>query len=112
MLNRLFVIKVVHTVVFYFMCACLLYILYCGITGTFNWALLVAIAAIFLEGLALLLNRGRCPFTTLAEKHGAGKGSVTDMFLPLCIARNVFRVSTVLFSFELALLAFRYFTKL
>ena len=92
------------------MAACLFYILYCGITRTYNWLLLAAILAVLIEGLALLLNKGRCPFTTLAEKHGAEKGTVTDIFLPDWISRNVFRISTVLFSVELILLAFRYFT--
>ena len=91
------------------MSACLIYILYCGITKTYDWTLLLAISAILINGLALLLNHGRCPLTTLAEKQGAEKGSVTDIFLPQWIARNVFRVSTVLFSAELVLLAFRYF---
>ena len=93
------------------MSACLIYILYCGITKTYNWALLLAISAILINGLALLLNHGRCPLTILAEKHGAEKGSVTDIFLPAWIARHLFRLSTVLFSTELVLLAFGYFMK-
>ena len=93
------------------MSACLLYILYCGITRTYNRALLLAISAIFIEGFALLLNHGRCPLTTLAEKSGAEKGSVTDIFLPPWIARNVFRFSAVLFTAELVLLGLVYFIK-
>ncbi len=109
MLSRLFYIRFIHTLIFFFMSACLVYVLYAGITKTYNLLLLLAICAIFVEGLALLLNRGRCPLTTLAERHGAEKGSVTDIFLPGWIARNVFRVSVVLFPLELALLVLRYF---
>ena len=87
----------------------LLYILYCAITRTYNWILLLALIAIMINGLALLLNHMRCPLTTLAEKLGAEKGSVTDIFLPQWMARNVFRVSTVLFTAELVLLALGYF---
>ena len=94
------------------MSVCLMYILYSGITRTFNWVLLIAIIAILIEGLALLLNNGRCPLTTLAEKYGAENGSVTDIFLPKVIARNLFRVSLLLFIAELVLLGFRYFTGL
>ena len=93
------------------MSACLVYILYCGITKTYNWALPLAISAVLINGLALLLNHGRCPLTTLAEKQGAEKGSVTDIFLPVWIARNVFRVSTVLFTAELVLLGIGFFMK-
>jgi hypothetical protein len=110
MRNKIFIIKFIHTIVFFFMSACLIYILYCGITRTFNWLLLVAIAAIMVEGMVLLFNHGRCPFTDLAEKAGATSGSVTDLFLPDWIALNTFKFSTVLFIAELVLLAVRYFT--
>jgi len=111
MINRLFILKLVHSVIFIFQSLCLLYILYCAVTGTFNWILLVAIVAILVNGLVLLLNRWRCPFTTIAERLGTEKGSVTDIFLLNWMARNVFRGSAVLFFIELVLLAFRYFMK-
>jgi len=107
--RKVFFLKAGHTVIFFFQTACLFYILYAGITRTFNAALAVAIIAIMLNGVALLLNRWRCPLTTFAEKHGAVSGSVTDIFLPKWIADNVFRVAVVLFPAELVLLAIRYF---
>ena len=110
-LNRVFFTKLVHSIIFLYMSVCLVYILIAGITRAFNWILVVALASIVFEGIVLLLNRGRCPFTTLAEKYGAKRGSVTDLFLPNVIARNTFRVSTVLFSAELIFLAIRYFFK-
>jgi len=110
--KAIFVIKFIHTVIFFFMVSCLLYVLYCGLTATYNWLLLLAIGAIMLEGLALLLNSGRCPFTTLAEKYGVVKGGVTDLFLPECISRHTFRVSTVLFIFALILLGVRFYAGL
>ena len=109
--NKLFLIKLIHTIIFIFISACLLYILYCGITKTYNLALLLAIGAIFIEGLALLLNQWRCPLTTLAEKSGAEKGSVTEMFYPKWFVPHTFRFSTALFIIGLVLLAFRYFVK-
>ncbi|MBI2329616.1 MAG: hypothetical protein HYU85_08325, partial [Chloroflexi bacterium] len=71
MFNRLFFIKLFHSLVFFFMLACLFYILYAGVTATFNQALLVALAAIFIEGSVLIFNRWRCPLATLTEKCGA-----------------------------------------
>ena len=109
--SKLFFIKSVHTIIFFFMTICLFYILYCGITETYNWLLLFAIGAILLEGLALILNNWRCPMTTLAERLGAEKGSVTDMFLPKWMSRHIFRVSPILFAAELVLLVFRYLTE-
>jgi len=111
MAHKLFIIKFTHSIVFWFQVSCLSYLLYAGITGTFNIFVLIAIASILFNGLLLLLNNGWCPFTTLAEKQGAEKGTVTDMFLPEYIARNVFRVSLPLFIGELVLLAVRFFTR-
>lgn len=61
-----------------------------------------------LEGIILLVNHGRCPFTTLAEKYGAKNGAVTDLFLPGWLARNTFNIFTTLFICELLVLGFRY----
>ncbi|MFC1941639.1 hypothetical protein ACFLWU_00275 [Chloroflexota bacterium] len=110
MLNKLFFIKLVHIVLFFFMVICLGYLLYCGVTRTFNWILILSVIAIIIEGIALLLNNWQCPLTTLAEKHGAESGAVSDLFLPGIITRNIFRVAMIIFPAELVLLAFRYFT--
>ena len=112
MLNKLLLIKSVHTLIFFFQAACLFYILYAGITRTYNLFLLVAIGSILINGVVLMLNRWRCPLTTFAERRGAMKGSVTDIFLPDWMAPGVFRVAAILFPAELILLAFRYLTGL
>ena len=91
------------------MAVCLGYILYCVITRTFNWTLLLAISAILVEGLVLLFNHWQCPFTNLAKNYGAEIGSVTDIFLPIWMARNVFRASSIIFICELILLGIRFF---
>ena len=80
--KKIFVIKLIHSILFFLMAFCLFYILYCAITDKYDWTLLIAMVIIILEGLSLVFNRRRCPLTTLAEKYGAEKGSVTDIFLP------------------------------
>ena len=111
MLSKLFFIKSVHSIIFFFVAACLAYILYAGITRTYDWYLAVAIGTVLIEGLALLFNHGRCPLTTFAEKRGAEIGSVTDIFLPAWCARHVFGFSVVLFVAELILLGVGYFIR-
>ena len=106
---RLVLIKWSHSVIAFFMLACLIYILYAGVTATFNVALLIAVATILIEGAAISLNKWRCPLTTLAERHGAEKGSVADIFMPGIIARNLFRWSPFVFAAELILLGVRYY---
>ena len=109
MSTGLFTIKLAHSLIFWFQVTCLAYLLYAGITRTFNSFVLIGQVSISLNGLALILNGGRCPFTTLAEAQGAQTGSVTDMYLPHVIARNVFRVSVPIFAAEVILLGVRYF---
>lgn len=111
MLNKLFLVKSIHTTIFIFMSACLIYILYSGITGTYNWTLLVAIGAILVEGLVLIINRWQCPLTNLARKYGDVKGSIADLFYPKWFAPHAFRFSTVLFIIGLIILGSNYFTK-
>lgn len=107
--RKVFIIKLVHSLIFWFQLACLGYILYAIIFRAFNWFLIIPIASILLNGVALSLNKGRCPFTNLAEKYGAESGSVTDLFLPDCIARNIFRFCGPFFVLEMIALAIRYF---
>ncbi len=107
--NKLFLIKSVHTIIFILMSSALVYILYSGITRTYNWILFSAIAAILVEGMVLIFNHFQCPFTDLARRYGDEKGLITDMFYPKWFVPHVFRVSTVLFVIGLVLLGFRYF---
>jgi hypothetical protein len=107
--KRIFVIKLVHSVIFFFMVACLAYILYCAITGRYDWTLLIALTAIAGEGLVLLVNHGQCPFTGLARKYGDPNGSVTDLFLPMWCARHTFKISMVVVIIEVIWLAWGYF---
>lgn len=106
---KLFVFRVFHTLVFWFMLACLVYVLYSGITRTFNWLLLLSLTSLSTEGMVLMFNKWQCPLKVLAEKWGAEKGSVSDLFLPDIIARHTFKVSLFIFAGELILLSVRYF---
>ena len=108
--KKIFVVKFIHSVIFFFMVACLCYVLYCAITRRYDWTLLLALIAIFLEGLALLLNRWRCPLTTLAEKYGAANGAVTDIFLPGWLTRHTFKITTIVVIIEIIWLAWGYFS--
>jgi hypothetical protein len=110
MAGRLRLLKWAHSAVAFFLLACLVYILYAGVTATFNLALFVAVAAIIVEGIAISLNHWQCPLTTLAERCGAEKGSVADIFMPKAVAKNLFKYSPFLFAAELVLLGIRFVT--
>lgn len=77
-------IKTVHTVIFVFMSACILYILYAGITQTYTPLLAMAVGSILIESAVYVGNNRRCPLTTLARKYGDATGNdwLMDIFLP------------------------------
>ena len=109
MRKKVFAIELIHVLIFFFQCICLTYILFAGITGTFNWILLVTVCSIILNGLILLLNKGVYPFTALAEKQGAEGSTVIGRILPDWIARNMFKIASILFFVGLVILAIRFF---
>ena len=109
--SKLFLVKSIHIIIFFFMSSCAIYVLYCGITKTYNWTLFLAISAILIEGVVLLFNHWQCPLTNLAKKYGDEKGSVTDMFYPKWFVPHVFQFHTVLFVIGLVLLIWNYMVK-
>jgi hypothetical protein len=107
--KKIFYIKLIHSVIFLFMFACLVYIFFCAVVGRYDWTLVFALAAIIVEGIVLIINRWTCPFTKLAQKYGDENGAVTDLFIPARYARHTFNVFTVIFIIELIWLAWGYF---
>jgi hypothetical protein len=104
-------VKALHTAIFVILSACVLLVLFSGVTGyvtAWTWG---AVAAIVAEGIALAASGGKCPLTVWAEKHGALEGGVADIFLPKWIADRIFPVCGSLFAASLALVAFRIFSR-
>jgi hypothetical protein len=107
--KKVFVIKFIHSLLFFLMVFCLFYSLYCAITRKYDWTLPAAMAIVLINGLAITINHGRCPLTTLAEKYGAVNGAVTHLFMPMFCARYVFKFFIVMFIVEVAWLSVGYF---
>ena len=106
--RKLFLVKVIHSILFLLLSVCVLYILYCGITKTYGWYLLYAMGIFSVEGLVLIFSRWRCPLTYLAKKYGDEDGSVTKYFCPKWFVPHVFQTYAVLFAISLVLLFLNY----
>jgi hypothetical protein len=88
----LFQIKLVHTAIFWVLSSCVVYALFSGVTDRItNWTWF-SVGAIMLEGIVLLAFGGTCPLTLLAERQGAKRGAVADIFLPKWIADRIFPI--------------------
>ena len=53
------------------------------------------------------MREGACPLTLLAERMGAARGSVTDIFLPKWFADRIFPICGSLYGIALLMIAWR-----
>lgn len=100
-------IKIVHTVIFWVLSGCVIYILYSGLSGGITPWTWVAVAALVVESVVLATSGWVCPLTLLAQRQGAQRGEVADIFLPKFLADHLFPVCGTLFAIALGLLAWR-----
>jgi hypothetical protein len=98
-------IKAFHSAVFLLMLGAILWLVATGITGRRDRTVAVAAGLAGVESLVFVANRGVCPLTPLAERHGAtrGKGGVSDIFLPDALARTIPIWATSLLALGVAL---------
>ena len=103
---RLFAVKSIHTLIFLGMSACILYVLYAGLTHTYDGFLIVALGAVVIETAVYLANGRRCPLTALAKRYGDQTGNdwIADIFLPAWFAPYIPPVCGGLFVLGLVVL--------
>jgi hypothetical protein len=80
-------IKLLHTVVWATLAACVFALQWASWTRRFRPALWLS-AIILGECLVLGVNGGRCPLTNLAARYTADRSANFDIYLPLWLARN------------------------
>jgi hypothetical protein len=80
-------VKAVHTLVWFSIEACMVYILYAGFARRSDRRAGIAAGVVAAESLIFAGNGFRCPLTQVAERLGAQHGSVTDIYLPKWLAR-------------------------
>ena len=106
-MGRIFLIKLIHSVIFLFLSGCVGFVLYSAVANQITLATWIAYGLMLAKGIVLMINGWRCPLTTYAEKMGSAKGSVTDIFLPKWLADRVFTICGSLFVVVTALLLVR-----
>jgi hypothetical protein len=82
-------VKAIHTLAWFSIEACMVYVLYAGFAGRSDRRVGIAAAVVATESLIFAGNGFRCPLTQIAERLGAERGSVTDIYLPKWFARNL-----------------------
>jgi hypothetical protein len=89
-------IKAVHSAIFLVMLGAIGWLVATGINGRRDRSVAVAATLVAGESVVFLANGGVCPLTPLAERHGASRGGVSDIFLPDPVARTIPVWSTAL----------------
>ena len=85
-LQKLLVIKLIHTLIWLFFALVIFYILFSGISNeitSFTW---ISIGLVLFEGLVLVLFKMFCPLTLLARKYSHSTKDNFDIFLPNWLA--------------------------
>jgi hypothetical protein len=82
-------VKTFHTLAWFTIEGCMVYLLYSGIRGRTDRKAGQAATVVAGETLVFAANGFHCPLTPLAQRLGDPTGSVTDIYLPRWFARNL-----------------------
>ncbi len=82
-------VRAFHTAVFLGELSSIIWLVVTGVTGRRDRSVAVAAVAVAAEASVFVANGGVCPLTPLAERLGAERGSVSDIFLPDAVARTI-----------------------
>lgn len=96
-------VRALHTAVFFVELASIGWLVLTGWTGRRDRTVAIAAGLVAAEGVVFLANSGICPLTPLAERLGARRGSVSDIFLPAAVARTIPQWSSALVAVAIVL---------
>ncbi len=85
-----------HTLAWFSIESCVLYVLYAGFARRSDRRVAIAAAVVVGETLVFAGNRFRCPLTQAAQRLGAERAGVTDIWLPKWFAQNLPAIHTPL----------------
>lgn len=105
--NRLFYIKLIHTLIWLFFNLVLFYLCYAVLCNKIDKWVWLGILLILLEGFVLLIFKNHCPLTVLAHKYSDSVKDNFDIFLPNWLARYNKLIYTGFFVIILLILLYR-----
>lgn len=107
MSRTVFYIKLIHSLLFFLIVICTIYVLLTAVLDQINSLTWWAFGIVIIEMLVLIINGWRCPLTNLAERRGADVGSVADLFMPKWLSGYLFPVFGIVFLITCLLLVWR-----
>jgi len=107
MKDKLVIIKIIHTLIWFIFVTVIIYVCYAGMFNKVNRLVWYCIGAVLIEGVILLINKGKCPLTSLAGKYSDNRSSNFDIFLPEWLAKYNKILFSAIFLVGLSLVLWR-----
>jgi hypothetical protein len=107
--ERLFLIRLLHTVIYVIMAASALLVLFAGLTGAKGPWLPPALVLVLIESVVFIGFGLKCPLTAVVARHADG-ALVSDTLMPERLTRHTFKVFGPILAVGLALLTLRSLT--
>ena len=85
--GKLIAVKLIHTLIWFVFAAAILYVCYAGVFNRVSRPVWYCIGLVLIEGVVLLINKGKCPLTSLACKYTDIQPIGFDIFLPAWLAK-------------------------
>jgi len=99
--------KVFHSLVSFILVGSVFYTLYTALADRISPLTWLAFSLTSVEIGILILSGWKCPLTSYTESLGAKEGSVTRLFLPEFLAKNLFLIFRILYLLSILLLVAR-----
>ena len=96
-------IRAVHSAAFLVELSAIGWLVITGLIGRRDRSTALAAVLVGVESAVFVANDGVCPLTPLAERHGAQRGNVSDIFLPDAVARTIPLWSSALIALAIGL---------
>ena len=106
-LQKLLILKLIHTLIWIFFVWVIGYVVYSGITNQITSYTWVGIGLVIGEGLVLWIFNLFCPLTVLARRYSDSQKDNFDIFLPNWLARHNKVIFTSIFVGGLILVLIR-----
>jgi len=105
--RKLFAVKLIHTLVWLIFVIAIFYVVYAGIADRITWLVLFCIGLVLAEGILIMINKGKCPLTSIAYRYTDNHLIGFDIFLPKWLAKYNKIIFSIIFLIGLILISWR-----
>jgi hypothetical protein len=105
--KKLIIIKLIHTIIWLIFVSAIMYVFYAGAFNIINKLVWYCIGAVLFECVVLMMNKWKCPLTSIAGKYTDDNSANFDIFLPEWLAKHNKMLFSTIFIAGLSLILWR-----